>query len=55
MKTYSIQLTLEQWQVIGGALGELPMKTAAPVFAEINKQLAEQTKPSVVETLAAAE
>lgn len=55
MKTYSIQLTLEQWQIIGAALGDQPFKTSAPVIAELNRQIAEQNKPTIVETVDAAE
>jgi hypothetical protein len=55
MKTYTVQLTIEQWQIIGAALGEMPFKTSAPVLAELNKQLQEQNKPTAVETIEAAE
>jgi hypothetical protein len=40
--TYTITLTQEQWAVIGAALAEMPFKHAAPVVAELNKQVAEQ-------------
>ncbi len=48
MQTYAVQLTIEQWQVIGAALGDIPFKTAAPLVAELNKQIAEQRKPQAV-------
>ena len=47
--TYTLTLTQDQLQVIAAALMELPMKHAAPVVQEINKQIAEQMKPQAVE------
>jgi hypothetical protein len=47
--TYTITLTQEQWAVIGAALAEMPFKHAAPVVAELNKQVAEQQKPKAEE------
>lgn len=37
-----LDLTEEHLQIIGAALSEMPYRVAAPVIAEINKQLAEQ-------------
>ncbi len=48
MQTFTVQLTIEQWQIIGAALGDMPFKTAAPLVAELNKQIAEQRKPQAV-------
>ena len=39
-----LELTQEQLQIIGAALSELPYRLAAPVIAEINRQIAEQEK-----------
>ena len=47
--TYTITLTQDQLQIIAAALGELPMKIAAPVVAELNKQITGQMKPQAVE------
>jgi hypothetical protein len=47
--TYTLTLTQEQLQVIAAGLGELPMKIAAPLVQEINKQIAGQMKPQAVE------
>ena len=46
--TYTLTLTQEQLQIIAAALGELPMKHAAPIVQEINKQIAGQIKPQAV-------
>ena len=41
-----LELTQEQLQIIGAALNELPYRVAAPLIAEINRQLAaQQPKP----------
>lgn len=55
MKNFSIQLTLEQWQVIGDALGDLPFKKSALLIAELNKQINDQNKPAEPELAEAAE
>jgi hypothetical protein len=47
--TYTLTLTQDQLNVIAAALGELPLKHAAPVVQEIHKQIAGQTKPQAVE------
>ena len=39
-----LELTQEQLQIIGAALSELPYRLAAPVIAEINRQIEEQEK-----------
>lgn len=36
---YTLTLTLQQIQVIGAGLGELPLKIAAPVMNEVQKQI----------------
>jgi hypothetical protein len=55
MKTFNIQLTMEQWQIIGTALGDQPFKISAPIIAELNRQIQEQNKPELVGTADAAE
>ena len=47
--TYTITLTQDQLNVIAAALGEMPMKIAAPVVQELNKQISAQMKPQAVE------
>lgn len=42
MKTYNLQLTLDQIKVIGAALGEIPTKLGMPVTLEINRQIQQQ-------------
>ena len=37
-----LELTLEQLQIIGAALSEMPYRVAAPLVAEINKQIEAQ-------------
>lgn len=37
-----LELTQEQLQIIGAALSEMPYRVAAPLVAEINKQIAAQ-------------
>lgn len=50
MKTYTLQLTMEQIRMLGTAIGEIPTKFGAPLAAEINRQVAEQMpKPTIVE------
>lgn len=39
---YTLTLTQQQLNAIAAGLSELPFKLAAPVVAEINKQIAEQ-------------
>lgn len=39
-----LELTQEQLQIIGAALSEMPYRVAAPMIAEINRQIAEQEK-----------
>lgn len=36
-----LDLTQEQLHIIGAALAELPYRVAAPVLAEINRQIAQ--------------
>lgn len=49
-----LELTQEQLQIIGAALAELPYRIAAPVIAEINRQIAaHQDKPDNHDTIAA--
>lgn len=38
----TLTLTDQQLQIIGAALSELPYRVAAPVIAEINRQIAAQ-------------
>lgn len=40
-----LELAQEHLQIIGAALSELPYRVAAPVVAEINKQIAAQQEP----------
>jgi hypothetical protein len=42
MKTYSIQLTAEQWNIVGDALGDKPFKNVAKIIAEMSKQVSDQ-------------
>ena len=37
-----LELTQEQLQIIGAALSEMPYRVAAPLVAEINKQIEAQ-------------
>jgi hypothetical protein len=46
MTIFNLQLTPEQLQVISAALLEMPFKMAAPLIAEINKQLRQQQSES---------
>lgn len=41
-----LDLTQEHLQIIGAALGEMPYRVAAPVIAEINRQIAAQEAPT---------
>lgn len=43
---HTLTLTDEQLQIIGAALAELPYRIAAPVLAEINRQIAAQAEVS---------
>jgi hypothetical protein len=45
---YTLALTQEQIQVLGAGLENLPFKVAAPIIAEIQKQIADQRKPQAV-------
>lgn len=47
--TYTLALTQEQLSVIAAGLQELPFKLAAPIVAEINKQISTQMQPQAVE------
>lgn len=40
--TISLSLSVEQMKVLDAALQELPFKVAAPLIAEINRQIAPQ-------------
>ena len=42
MHTLTLTLTNEQLQIIGAALAELPYRIAAPLMAEIDRQIMEQ-------------
>lgn len=44
MTVYTMTLTMEQLQVIGAALSEMPFRASAPLIAELNRQVAEQAK-----------
>ena len=49
-----LELTQEQLQIIGAALNELPYRVAAPLIAEINRQItAHQDKSDNHDTIAA--
>ena len=37
-----LELTQEQLQIIGAALSEMPYRVAAPLVAEINRQIVSQ-------------
>lgn len=39
-KSYTLTLTPEQINIVGGALGEMPFRVASPVVQAINEQLA---------------
>lgn len=45
-----LELTHEQLQLIGAALNELPYRVAAPLIAEINRQITAQ-QPTPEEAL----
>jgi hypothetical protein len=53
--TYTLTLTQEQLNVIAAGLQEMPFKHAAPLVAEINKQISEQAKRGPVAVNDAAE
>ena len=40
---HTLTLTDQQLQIIGAALAELPYRVAAPVMAEIERQIVEQS------------
>ena len=46
--TYTLTLTQDQLAIVAAGLEGLPFRNAAPVINEINKQLAEQSKPQAV-------
>lgn len=46
---FTLKLSLQHLQAIGAALAEMPFKTAQPVLAELEKQIAAQRKPVAVE------
>ena len=41
---YSVKLTEQELGILSAALVELPFKAAAPLIANINRQIAEQDK-----------
>ena len=41
----NLKLTEDHLRIIGAALSEMPYRVAAPVLAEINRQIAAQQKP----------
>ena len=45
----TVILTLDQWNVVGAALNELPRRVSDPVFTAIAQQIAQsqQTAPTV--------
>ncbi|MEE9481827.1 hypothetical protein [Methylobacterium ajmalii] len=50
-----IELPLSSLNVIGQALGELPLKIAGPVMGELNKQISAQLQPPAPVEAPAAE
>jgi hypothetical protein len=44
-KTYKFELSEKAVQAIAGALAKAPYEVAAPVLAELQKQINEQQKP----------
>lgn len=54
-KSVSVSLSLEQWNIVGAALNELPRRVSNPVYQEIERQLAMETaKVNPTESLAEA-
>lgn len=49
--TYTLTLTEQHLQIIAAGLGELPMKIAAPMVQEIQKQVSEQAKKPSAEPI----
>lgn len=49
----TFNFTEEQLAIIDRALQEMPFKMVAPLYVEINKQVAAQQKPTVIETVPA--
>lgn len=47
MQSAAVTLTLDQWNVVGAALNELPRRVSDPVFTAIAQQIAQsqQTAP----------
>jgi hypothetical protein len=44
MKSYTLDLTVEQLAIIDSALAEAPFKRAAPLIRNINEQIQKQEK-----------
>jgi hypothetical protein len=51
---YTITINAEMLKVLSLALGEIPTKIGMPVALEINRQIADQSKPTAVEDTKAA-
>lgn len=47
--TYELKLSQQHVQLIMQALGELPLKVTLNVFAELQKQVAEQDEASAIQ------
>ena len=50
MKNYTLVLTIDALNVIGKALHQMPFGIVAPVIKDIERQLAEQSKPEIVKS-----
>lgn len=50
---FTLVLTEDMLKVVAAGLSELPLKHALSVLNELNRQIAEQSKPTVVEDKAA--
>lgn len=50
-----IALTREQWNVIANALGEMPFKAVAPLFQEMQLQMARAAQDEISPAPAAAQ
>ncbi len=51
-KQFNLTVTMEDLQVIGNALDDLPFKKAAPIIQKLNQQIqAQQTPPTRPATL----
>ena len=44
----AVTLTLDQWNVVGAALNELPRRVSDPVFTAIAQQIAQVQQPAPV-------